>query len=131
MFCGPSFLCSGFILQDQNLDRRVASRQTPYFFQRQKSMQKGWLLRRALLSPVVGVMFSCKVDEYMSAAWHRKPIPAFLNPLSGRVYIFRMACHESTRCSLFIVHCSSFGFQASCQSLQQPQYSATNTTTAQ
>jgi hypothetical protein len=30
-------------------NRRVASRQTPYFFQRQKSKQIGFLLRRALL----------------------------------------------------------------------------------
>ena len=66
-------------------------------------MQKGLLLRRALLSPVVGVMFSCKVDEYVCAAWQRKPGPAFLNPLNGRVFIFRMACHDNIRCSLFIV----------------------------
>jgi hypothetical protein len=49
-------------MKNLNQDRRVASRQTPYFFQRQKSMQKGLLLRRALLSRVVGVLFSYKVD---------------------------------------------------------------------
>ena len=118
MFRGPFLVYSGFIprskiktggsnlyscAESQHQDRRVASRQTPYFLQRQKSMQKGLLLRRALLSPVVGVLFSYKVDEHMSAAWHRKPIPAFLNPLNGRAFIFRMACHDNIRCLLFIV----------------------------
>jgi hypothetical protein len=49
------------------------------FYNAKKVCKKAYLLRRALLAPVVGVLFSDKVDEHMSAAWHRKPIPAFLN----------------------------------------------------
>ena len=120
------YLC---LLKGQRQDRRVASRQTPYFLQRQKSMQKGLLLRRALLTPVVGVLFNCKVDEYMSAAWHRKPGPAFLNPLNVRAVLFRVTCHENI--SLFIILDALFGFQTSNLSLQQSQYTATITTTAQ
>jgi hypothetical protein len=44
---------------------------------------------------VVGVLFSCKVDEYLSAAWQRKPGPAFLNQLNERAIIFRMTCREN------------------------------------
>jgi hypothetical protein len=73
---------------------------------------------------VVGVLFSCKVDEYLSAAWQRKPGPALLNPLNERAVVFSMTGHENIPCSLF-------GFQPSCQSLQQLQHKATITTTAQ
>jgi len=49
--------------ESQDLDRQFAYCQTPYFLQRQKSTQKGLLLRRALLSPVVGVLFAVGVDD--------------------------------------------------------------------
>jgi hypothetical protein len=73
---------------------------------------------------VVGVLFSCKVDEHMSAAWQRKPGPAFLNPLNERAVVFSMTGHENIPCSLF-------GLQAPCPSLQQLQHKATIKATAQ
>jgi hypothetical protein len=67
---------------------------------------------------------AAKVDEYVCAAWQRKPGPAFLNPLNERTVVFSMTGHENIPCPLF-------GFQPSCQSLQQLQHKATITTTAQ
>jgi hypothetical protein len=38
---------------------------------------------------------AAQVNEYISATWHRKPIPAFLNPLNEKVGMFRMTCNEN------------------------------------
>jgi hypothetical protein len=114
-------------LESQNLESRPTGRvpSDAILFTTPKKYAKRLISCGGHFFRLWSVLYSAtKIDEYLCAAWQRKPGPAFLNPLNERTVVFSMTGHENIPCSLF-------GFQPSCQSLQQPQYKATTTTTAQ
>jgi hypothetical protein len=109
----PLFLCSVFLskIKGKTDGSRPVKRHT--FFNAKKVCKKACSCGGHFFRLWSVLCSAAKVDEYVCAAWQRKPGPAFLNPLNERAVVFGMTDHENIPCSLF-------GFQASCPSLQQP-----------
>ncbi len=72
-----------FKLKSRSKVKTVGSRpdRRHTFYNAKKVCKKACLLRRALLAPVIGVLFAVGVDEGGGAAWRRGPGLDFFDPL--------------------------------------------------